>query len=54
MEYTKGRIIEGKIIHVAEEYLLVKFTNKETGILHKSKISPQPDGFSKSGATLKK
>ena len=41
MEYTKGKIVEGKIIHVAKEYLLVKFPNKETGILHKSKMSPQ-------------
>ncbi len=44
MEYSKGKIVEGKIIHVAEEYLLVKFLNKETGILHKSKMSPQPEG----------
>lgn len=43
MEYTKGKIAEGKIIHVAEDYLLVKFPNKETGILHKSKMSPQPE-----------
>lgn len=43
MEYTKGKIAEGKIIHVAEDYLLVKFPNKETGILHKSKISLQPE-----------
>ena len=43
MEYSKGKIVEGKIIHVAEEYLLVKFPNKETGILHKSKMSPQPE-----------
>lgn len=44
MEYSKGKIVEGKIIHVAEEYLLVKFPSKETGILHKSKMSPQPKG----------
>ena len=43
MEYSKGKILEGKIIHVAEDYLLVKFPNKETGILHKSKMSPQPE-----------
>ncbi|MDD5996579.1 MAG: hypothetical protein PUC42_06730 [Bacteroidales bacterium] len=43
MKYTKGKIVEGKIIHVAEEYLLVKFPNRETGILHKSKMSPQPE-----------
>ena len=24
MEYSKGKIVEGKIIHVAEEYLRVK------------------------------
>lgn len=41
--YEKGKIVEGKIIHVAEEYLLVKFPNKETGFLHKSKMSPQPE-----------
>lgn len=44
MEYSKGKIVEGKIIHVAEEYLLVKFPNKETGVLHKSEIAPQPKG----------
>lgn len=44
MEYSKGKIVEGKIIHVTEEYLLVKFPSKETGILHKSKMSPQPEG----------
>lgn len=43
MEYSKGKIVEGKVIHVAEEYLLVKFPNKETGILYKSKMSPQPE-----------
>lgn len=43
MEYSKGKIVEGKIIHVAEEYLLVKFPSKETGILYKSKMSPQPE-----------
>ena len=42
MEYTKGKIVEGKIIHVAEEYLLVKFPTEKTGILHRTKISPQP------------
>ncbi len=44
MEYSKGKILEGKIIHVEEEYMLIKFPNKETGILHKSKMSPQPEG----------
>lgn len=39
--YEKGKIVKGKIIHVAEDYLLVKFPNKETGILRKSKMSPQ-------------
>lgn len=42
MGYTKGKILKGKIIHVSEEYLLVKFPSKETRILYKSKISPQP------------
>lgn len=41
MEYTKGRIVEGKIIHVAENYILVQFPNKEKGILRKQRMSPQ-------------
>lgn len=28
---------------MAEDYLLVKFPNKETGILRKSKITPLPE-----------
>lgn len=44
MEYPKGRIVEGKIAHVTEEYMIVMFPNKETGFLHKSKMSPQPEG----------
>lgn len=44
MEYSKGKILEGKIICVKEEYMLIEFPNKETGILHKSKMSPQPEG----------
>lgn len=46
MEYSKGKILEGKILHVDAErkFMLVKFPSKETGILHKSKMSPQPEG----------
>lgn len=46
MEYSKGKILEGKILHVdaEREFMLVKFPSKETGILHKSKMSPQPEG----------
>ena len=32
MEYSKNKILEDKIIHMAEDYLLVKFPNKETDI----------------------
>lgn len=42
--YEKGKIVEGKIIHIEKEYMLVMFPNKKTGILHKSKMSPQPEG----------
>lgn len=41
--YEKGKIVEGKIIYVAKDYLLVIFPNNEKGILHKSKMSPQPE-----------
>ena len=37
MEYSKYKILEDEIMHMAEDYLFVKFTNKETGILRKSK-----------------
>lgn len=40
---TQKNILEDKIIHMAEDYLLVKFSNKETGILRKSKITPLPE-----------
>ena len=41
---TQKNILEDKIIHMAEDYLLVKFSNKETSILRKSKITPLPEG----------
>ena len=43
MAKTTKNILEDKIIHMAEDYLLVKFSNKETGILRKSKITPLPE-----------
>lgn len=43
MEYSKGKIVEGIIIHVAGEYQLVKFPSKKTGMLHNSKMSLQPE-----------
>lgn len=43
MEYSKGKIGEGKIFHVAGEYQLVKFPYKKTGMFHNSKMSLQPE-----------
>ena len=43
MSTNTQNILEDKIIHMAEDYLLVKFFNKETGILRKSKITSLPE-----------
>ena len=45
MEYSVGRIVEGKIIHISDDYILVRLPSKETGILHKNRMSPLPDSI---------